>query len=318
MSNHSLEEALKRKFRVVKGHGEWLRIPCPSCTPHNRNKLKRYVPTNGYTSNCFICGVKMNISDLLDGYYIPNPADFKDVDFEEEKEPDPRSFILPYISAIPVNKLPLDHPAVQFLFKDDLTDLDTYANIHKIVFVPFEGGKNFHNGKSFITSAERLVFPVYFDHKLVGWQMRSLPGTLYGDQENGVRYYHLFNKGSYLYNFDNAKAANPKRVVVVEGVKKALKFPNGVATLGAGISRRQLKLMQSWPEIVMMLDSDQHVPRGNGLPSRAQEFTDGLRSAGKKVANINLEAYKAQSPDDLPSDILDMIVKEQWNEQVHD
>jgi hypothetical protein len=259
----------------------------------------------------------MNIADLLDGYYVPSAADFKDVDFEEEKEPDPRSFILPYSTAIPVNKLPIDHPAVQFLLKDELKDLDVYANLHKIVFVPFEGGKNFHNGKSFITSAERLVFPVYFDNKLVGWQMRSLPGTIYGDQENNVKYYHLFNKGSYLYNFDNAKAANPRRVVVVEGVKKALKFPNGVATWGAGISRRQLKLMQTWPEIVMMLDADQHVLRGNGLPSRAQEFTNGLRAAGKKVANINLEKYGAESPDDLPSDILAMIVEQEWNEQVH-
>jgi hypothetical protein len=315
MSNPALISALKSKFGAVKGSGEWLRIPCPTCEPHNRKKMKRYVPSFGYTSNCFICGIKVDVADLLDGYYIPNAKDMAGIDFEEEKQVDPRALVLPYNKAIPVNQLPESHPAVQFLYKDELRDLDTYANMHKIVFVPFDGGVIFHNSKSFITSAERLVFPVYFENKLVGWQMRSLPGTFYGDLESDVRYYHLFNKGSYLYNYDQARKFN--RVIVVEGVKKALKFPNGVATWGTGISRRQLKLIQSWPEVIMMLDADEN-PRSN-TQKRAKEFVDGINAGGaSKAINVNLEKYGVKSPDDLPANILQLIAKEEWdNEQIH-
>jgi hypothetical protein len=159
--------------------------------------------------------------ELLDGQYI-HQVTRVEVE-EQEEEVNPLSLELPYYRAIPVNELPDNHPAIQFLHKDYLYDLDTYAKVHKMVYVPYEGGKIYHNSAKFITSAERLVFPVYFEHKLVGWQMRSIPGTFFGDRPDDVRYYHLFNKGSYLYNYDQAK--NYDRVVVVEGGKKALKLP---------------------------------------------------------------------------------------------
>jgi hypothetical protein len=308
MSNQSLVEALKKKFGKVSGHGGWLRIPCPTCIPKDKQKMKRYIPTQGYTSHCFICGIKMSVIELLDGQYIPSASSFTEVE-DEERAVNPLALTLPYNSAIPVNQLSADHPAVKFLAKDYLTDLDTYANVHKIVYVPYEGGQIFNNGVRFITSAERIVFPVYFEHKLVGWQMRSLPGTFYGDREDDVRYYHVFNKGSYLYNYDQAKLH--KRVVVVEGVKKALKLPNAVATWGAGLSRKQLKLIQSWDEVVMMLDSD----GDNNIQQRAKEFVAGINFGRPgKAINVDLAKYGVKSPDELPSNVLQLIVNDEWNE----
>jgi len=223
---------------------------------------------------------------------------------------DPRSLVLPYNSAIPVNKLDQDHPAIKFLHKDHLFDLDTYANIHKIVYVPYEGGIMLHNGIKLITSAERLVFPVYFEQKLVGWQMRSIPGTFYGDNPDVVRYYHIFNKGSYLYNYDQVRQHD--RVVVVEGVKKALKFVNGVATWGCGLSRTQLSLIQTWPEIIMMLDSDE----GNNTQAKAKEFVSGFNFNSRcKAINIDLAKYGYKSPDEATVDALNQIVEKEWNEQ---
>lgn len=312
MTNQILLDALKRKFGVVKGHGDWLRIPCPTCDPHNKKKMKRYIPAHGYTSNCFICGIKKTVAELLDGYYIPTKESVTAyTEDDEPKDVDPRALVMPYTKAIPVNELPIDHPAIQFLYKDELKELDRYANDYKIVYVPFEGGLVFNNGSKFITSAERIVFPVYFEHKLVGWQMRSLPGTFYGDNKDVIRYYHLFNKGSYLYNYDQAKLHN--RVVVVEGVKKALKFPNGVATWGSGISRKQLKLIQEWPEVIMMLDCDKNV----NTQERAREFVDNINYAGghSKAINVSLDKYGVGSPDELPSPILQMIADEEWNKQ---
>ena len=310
----TLVEDLKKKFGKVKVHGEWISIPCPTCQPKDRPKMKRYLSTNAYTSNCFICGIKQDISFLLNSVdYIPAKivTDYE----EEDKGVDPRSLVLPYVKAIPVNQLSNDHPAIKFLHKDYLYDLDTYAMQYKMVYVPYEGGMILHNGSKFITSAERLVFPVYFEQKLVGWQMRSLPGTFYGDLKEDVRYYHIFNKGSYLYNYDQAKLHS--RVVVVEGVKKALKFPNGVATWGSGISRKQLKLIQEWKEIVMLLDSDE----GNNTQQKARGFVEGINVGGSSRAiNVDLKKYGVSSPDDLPANILKLIVDEEWviqNEQTY-
>src|ERR1017187_7838359 len=153
MSNEALAAALKRKFGVVKGHGDWLRIPCPTCEPHNRKKMKRHVPTHGYTSNCFICGIRLSVPDLVDGQYMVTSADMTYKETEPE-EINPLSRILPYSHAIPLNQLQPDHPAVEFLRKDYLTDLDLYSNVHKMVFVPYEGGRIYNNGLKFITSAE--------------------------------------------------------------------------------------------------------------------------------------------------------------------
>jgi hypothetical protein len=247
--------------------------------------------------------------ELLDGYYIPKHSD--DTECEEKPEwVDPRSLTLPYIKAIPVNKLPDTHPAIKFLHKDELWDLDTYANLHKIVYVPYEGGMNLYNGSKYITSAERLVFPVYFEQELVGWQMRSVPGTFYGDLATDVRYYHLFHKGSYLYNYDQARQYN--RIVVVEGVKKALKFPNGVATWGSCLSKKQLRLIQTWKEVVMLLDSDKHT----NTQEKAKKFVDGINSNPQcKAVNVDLAKYNASSPDELPSSVLQLIIDEEW--QLH-
>ena len=301
--------ALRNKYKVVKGAGtNWLRIACPTCTTHNAKKFKRYVPRVGYSSNCFICGVRLDIREMLvDQQFIAHARETENID--DEVHIDPRSLELPYLTATHVNKLPLDHPAVKFLHKDYLFDLDKYSNDHQIVYVPYEGGIIFVNSSVFITSAEHLVFPVYESGKLVGWQLRSVPGTFYGDMEKDIRYYHIFNKGAHLYNYDNAKKFN--RVIVVEGVKKALKFPNAVATWGTGISTKQCKLIQEWPEVIMMLDGEDH----NNTQTKAKEIVAKLKASGKKAINVDLRKYGAVSPDDLPSDILQQIADKEWNEQ---
>ena len=321
MSRDVLLDKLKEKYGEVKGTGDWLRIKCPTCTEHNSKKFRRYVPRVGYTSNCFICGVHLSVPDMLEGFCgVPK---FEDSLEEEDNRPvNPLSLVLPYSKAYPLNTLAIDHPAIQFFHKDRLFDLDRYSNEQKIVFVPFDGGQVFINGSVFVTSAERLVFPVYFENKLVGWQMRSVPGTFYADQMRNsqneqmkdVRYYHLFHKGNYLYNYDNAKKHT--RVIVVEGVKKALKFPNAVATWGSGISRKQLQLIQKWDEVIMLLDTDTN----DRTQAKAREITECLNDGGKcRAININLAKYSEGavpiSPDEFPADVLQQIVDAEWYEQ---
>ncbi|NBQ70997.1 MAG: hypothetical protein EBU46_20060, partial [Nitrosomonadaceae bacterium] len=175
-----------------------------------------------------------------------------------------------------------------------------------IVYVPLEGGKSFQQSP-FVTSAERLVFPVKFKGKLVGWQMRTLPGTFYGDQPKALRYYQIFPKGDYLYNYDNAKKY--EAVVVVEGVKKALKFPNGVATFGAGVSLEQKQLIQAnWKKVVVMLDAEED----NGTQKMAREMTQAFRDMGLQCINVDLSRYNYNSPDDASADELENIVYNEW------
>jgi hypothetical protein len=308
-NEQKLIAALMKQFGQVKTTGNgWIRIPCPTCNEKNKKKFKRYVSATSRFSNCFICGRHVDIQDLLGGHYMPT-FDPNEPRQHVEKKVDPRAFELPCTKYTPINQLPLDHPAIKFLHKDHLFDLDRYWENYGIMYVPYDGGKVFLSCKPYTTSSERIIFPVFFQHNFVGWQMRSVPGTFFGNREDVIRYYHIFDKGSYLYNYDWAKMH--KDVVVVEGAKKALKFPNGVATWGTGISVRQVQLIQEWDRIAIMLDAEDH----NNTQKRAIELVDGLRAVGKEAINIDLRRYQAISPDDLPSDVLQGIVKEEWHEQ---
>ena len=313
MSNESrLMIELEKKFGKAKISGNgWIRIPCPTCSVHNRNKMKRYLNASCNTSKCFICGVDMDVQDLVGGNYMPS-YDPNEIRKPIEKKIDPRSLELPCYDYIPINELPFDHPAIKFLHKDFLYDLDSYWENYRMMWIPTESGKVFRSIAPYTTSSERIVFPVFFQGKMIGWQMRSIPGTFYGDRKDVIRYYHLFDKGSHLYNYDRAKQYD--EVVVVEGVKKALKFPNGVATWGAGISPQQLKLIQEWPKIVMMLDGEDH----NNTQARAKGFVENFKFAGKTAINIDLRKYGGPtitSPDEVDSATLKDIVKEEWHVQ---
>ena len=302
---NTLIEELEKRFGKVKRTGKgWLRIACPTCTERDSKKYKRYVSTSGYYTNCWICNKVLDVRDLVQGYYIANTNAVPKV--EEAKPVDPRALVMPCHSSIPVNQLDHEHPAIQFLFKDHLFDLDRYYNEHGLVYVPVEGGKVFRSSAPYTTSAERLVFPVHFNNKFIGWQMRSIPGTFYGDRKDVIKYYHLFDKGSHVYNYDKAKKF--EMVIVVEGIKKALKFDNAVATWGTGISDRQLRIIQEWPKIVMLLDAEDH----NGTQERAKTFVEGFKAAGKQAINIDLRPYGVTSPDDLPSERLEQIVYNEW------
>lgn len=93
--------------------------------------------------------------------------------------------------------------------------------------------------------ARRLVFPHFYDGKLVGWQKRAIPNESL-TQEPKYKSSPGMPKSTTLYNFDNARC-HP-RVCVVESpmsVAKAfsLGIPNVVATFGAKVSREQAVLI---------------------------------------------------------------------------
>lgn len=296
----ALEKVVGKTTLSPKG---WLRMACPTCSPHDSKKKKRFLSLNTGTSHCFICKKRLDIQALLWGN-LPIAEDIK----KEVTKPEDVEVKLPGCKFIPVNMLSVDHPAIRFLVKDHLTDFDLYYNRYGAVYCPAEGGQVL-NSYPYTTSAERLIFPVKSNGKLIGWQMRSIPGTFYGDRSDVVRYYHKFSKGSYLYNSENVKKDNI--VIVVEGIKKAWKLPdNCVATLGKGVSSEQIKLLQAYKRIVVMLDADKNL--SDTTQKEARILAKGL-SDSRQCMNIDLGKYGIPSPDEATSQQLMDIVFKEWS-----
>lgn len=301
----TLKDLLSKKFDRVNTRGEFFYFRCPFCS-----KVKRYVSQKGGVSKCWVCGNEHQV-DIAELLRVPNSQIKYDKKDKESKPLHDMARVLPYKSAIPVNELKEDHPTVQFLYKDHLFDLNSYATDYGISFIDFPNGIpiEFEKGsgaKTKIETHESLVFPVTFQNNLVGWQLRYIPNTFYGDRSI-MKYFHLFDKGNYLFNYD--KAIQYKYVIVVEGVKKALKLPNAVATLGKGISLTQLQLIQQWDNIVMLLDAD------DKTQETAEKLCRVIKLNGKNIWNINLAKYGFPSPDEAKTEELIGIIEREINER---
>jgi len=279
---------LRSKFkRAKRGAGGLFNIMCPTCAPEDSKKMKRWV--SEHVSQCWICGNRMSTETLLNQAVTINPLALK----------------LPYTKHEDIIDLPTNHPAVQFLYRDHLYDLQLLKD-KGVVFVaegcgisiPFESGYIGHTN-------ECIIFPVYHGGILVGWQARKVPGTWHGDRAGKMRYLQIFPKGKYLFNYDAAKSS--KTVVVMEGAKKALKLPTmAVATLGKDISTEQIRLIQEWSRIVFMLDAGEDAQR------KANNITEAILIDGKKVININPEDHGFDNPDEVTDNKLLEIITEEW------
>ena len=305
MTDNDLINLLKLKFGQAKrGNGLWVKIRCPTCTPSDAIKMKRGVHLRTLSTNCFICRKPLNWTDIFgDTQIIPSSSG---PIIEDPEHPQAREW--PCNGVIPISALPENHPAVSFLRKDHLNDRLSLWIDHRVGFITKEDAIDIrfdrHDGTfSSVNTADSLVFPVHYNKELVGWQLRFIPGTKHGDRMGKMKYLHVFKKGNYLYNYDNAK--NYSSVVLVEGVKKAWKFPNGVASLGKGISERQIQLIQHWNEIILMYDGD----------DKTQAQAEVLRARialNKKCVNVNPSKYGFPSPDEMTAQEAQLIAFQEW------
>jgi 5S rRNA maturation endonuclease (ribonuclease M5) len=304
MSKNAVLELLRSKFSKVKSaSGNNYRIPCPTCAPKDRKKMKRYISTAWATSNCFICGRVLKLTELLNVNEFQLEDSSSSV-VEDYKELYPYAKQIPFERLEALTQLTADHPALAFLKKDHLTNLDYYGSLG-IGYIPVTGGSNitFESGYS-INTGDSLYFPVYFNRERVGWQLRFIPGTVNGERLQFMRYLHLFPKGNYLFNYDNAKKF--KHVVVVEGVKKALKSANFVATFGKGITDVQKQLIQEWKKITILLDGEDSAQKA------AQEIAREFNFNGKICKNVDLREFGFSSPDEMTAEQLKTILNNTW------
>lgn len=299
--NPHVKALLKTKFgkvRVVPGKG--FRIPCPTCDPNHSRKMKRYISIGWPLSNCFICNQLIPVKDLCDGN-----VELERVEAVVEQDEYKYAKILPYQSAVKTSELEYHHPTIKFLSKDHLSNF-TYYDSLGIRYIPADAGIKITFDSGFtVDTSESLFFPVFDSmNNYAGWQLRFIPETVNGDKFQFMRYMHLFPKGSHLFNYAFAK--NYNQVIVVEGVKKALKLVNSVATLGKGISCTQKQLIQEWKNITLILDGE------DKTQELAREIQHEFISNGRHCVNIDLRKYGFESPDDTTTEQLQNIIQQEY------
>lgn len=306
MTDNELFILLRNKFGAAKrGNNNWVRVKCPTCTPHDAAKLKRGIHLKTLSTNCFICQKPLSLEQMFGGIKITPSTD----PVIEEVTEHPQSREWPCKAIIPICALDSDHPAVKFLNKDHLYDRLRYYTDYGVGYITADDSvdilfEKFEGPPTKINTAHSLVFPVHYNKELVGWQLRFIPGTPHGDRMGKMKYLHVFPKGRYLYNYDKAKEY--RSVVVVEGVKKSWKFPNGVATLGKGITNHQIQLIQQWDEIILMYDA------GDKTQVQARQLVEEIKLNGKKCINIDPGKYGFDSPDEMCEEDAQMIVFHEW------
>lgn len=136
----------------------------------------------------------------------------------------------------------------------------------------------------------RIIIPVYFGDKLLGWQARFV-GEARDMPEGAAKYYSAagMSRSCVLYNFDNARQY--KYVVVLEGPAKVWRFgPEAVATLGKEVTGFQAELLaRHWELVIVMLDPD--------AAAENEDLFEQLKERGQKVVRVSLEGLPA--PDDM-------------------
>lgn len=105
----------------------------------------------------------------------------------------------------------------------------------------------------------RLIFPIYFDGKLISWAARALFPTknkyMYppSDDEHNDR-------GKIIYGLDKLfKAEDVKQIFVTESINDAIHL-NGIAVLSKNITKEQLSILKEFnfqkKKLVFVLDND--------------------------------------------------------------
>lgn len=170
-----------------------------------------------------------------------------------------------------------------------------------------------------------IYFPHFWQNRLVGWQQRWLDRE--EDRPRHVPKYTMtpdFPKNETLYGYTYAKSSTSwhKPVIVVESVPSALfLWSNGypaVATFGSSIDESQLRLLRTFPSLILAPDNDvpkdpDATPAGIKWRNRLTEYLEPytavaslpvLPGSGADIGDL------ASNPEYLPDYI--SLAEESW------
>jgi hypothetical protein len=193
--------------------------------------------------------------------------------------------------------LSTDHPCIRYL-RGRGFNIELLERVYGVRYC-WEG-KAFANG--LFNTTNTLVFPIWMDGKLVGWQSRLLynPDSLTQEElkamgvpmeEDGTypkppKYFTSpgFDKGRALFNYDVARKS--ELIVVCEGPLDAVSVgPCAVATLGKGVTEFQARLIKAyWKLAVILLDP--------GDADREMAELQGNLQLSIPTVKIDLQGYK--------------------------
>lgn len=292
--------------------------------PHHRNgdqnpsasinlDKKAYVCYNYWGGDLFHLIMKMEQKDTL-SEIIPIVGEFLDgatssgEDFLSEidkllTQEDSFSVDLPEYSPKILDVWSFSHPYI----RERGIDLNTSSKL----------------GIGFDQSTNRIVFPHFWEGKIVGWQQRSIPDDPRwpGTRPQMPKYKNStgFPKSETLYGVHWLNT--PDSVIVVESpmsVAKAhaLGIAKVVATFGAKVSQNQIDYLKQFPEVVLWFDAD---PAGDIAQKKTVRGLYRHTNVKVVVAEEGKDLADYNSADDInamiDSAVPAILILSQWDKE---
>lgn len=144
----------------------------------------------------------------------------------------------------------------------------------------------------------RIISPVYFENTLVSYHSRDITGKDPVPHRACPEAKEVRLHKHCLYGYDQTR---PEFVVVVEGITDVWRLgPGAVATFGIQYSEAQVRLLRTWPRVVVLYDSGEPEAR-----VQARKLAADLGALGTKTELVWLDV---EDPDDLPQADADKLM----------
>lgn len=164
--------------------------------------------------------------------------------------------------------------------------------------IPVETIEHFRLGYAdeYFDGSERIIIPIFWKEKLVGWQARCLPGYTGNDK---YRNSPELPRDRILYNH-----ARRRELILVESPMSVLRhyhqIPQMEASFGAKVTDAQLRLCQRYQRVVLWFDNDKA-----GWQATQRVGAELARYVPVSVVNSAYNADPADMDDDTVADLVD-------------
>jgi len=272
MIDDDIRNILKSHLGVLRSTPNgWQSRNCPMCISrgHNADSRSRFgikFPIEGgVKASCFNCGF---LASWQPGWDFPAPLgqlmhtlgvseiDVKRLKFQVYKE---KHSILSHETGEYVFKKPVTEQWVTKPFPDGTfpisqwvkMDCQDRAFLKVLEYAYWRGIRDFDN-VYWCPSKEkqydkRLIFPFYYDNKIVGWSGRYYLNTA---SKQIPKYLNMMPE-SYIYNLDHQKSYQRKCVILTEGMMDAY-FVDGVGALHSTLNDDQIHLLNSLQKTIIV------------------------------------------------------------------
>jgi len=291
----TIEQLLRKRFGDVKTTGgDEIRVNCPFCG-NGSNKYKMWVNPFKYHGiyHCWSCDKSGSVKALLGtGDFVVQKKQTEVKGTKEMRSPG---------TIIDINQVAHSNDAYRYLtsVRDRVFDVDYLTDTFGVKYC--SKGYKFRMRGTEYNTANSLVFPIWMNNEIAGWQSRlvydpaklddTTCAALGFPKEDGKylrpsKYFTStgMQKSQVLYNFDLAKRY--PMVVLTEGVFDVFSVgPQAVAALGKDYHDNQISLIKTyWDHAVILLDPEDKTAKAR---RRLVKELSGVI----EVTEVNLKYY---------------------------